>query len=176
MDFRDIKTLPRSNYKVDIAWSWGSDCGVGGLKGQIDEYIKQGLNMDPDFQRGYVWTMRQKIDFVEWGLIGGSSGMAIYFNHPGWMNSWDGDFVLVDGKQRIDAVLGFLNNKVKAFGRLFKDFSGKMDPLTARFAFHICDLRTKREVLEWYIMMNTGGTQHQPEEIEKVKMLIKNEM
>ena len=41
-------------------------------------------------------------------LRGGASGMNIYTNCPGWMSGSHGDFVLVDGKQRVDAVCKFL--------------------------------------------------------------------
>lgn len=32
---------------------------------------------------------------------------------------------------------------------------------------------TKEEVLQWYVDMNTGGTPHTNEEIERVKKMIK---
>ena len=34
------------------------------------------------------------------------------------------------------------------------------------------NLKTKKEVLQWYIDMNTGGTLHTAEEIKRVKKLI----
>lgn len=37
---------------------------------------------------------------------------------------------------------------------------------------NVNDLKTEREVLQWYIDMNAGGTPHTAEEIERVKKLI----
>ncbi len=34
------------------------------------------------------------------------------------------------------------------------------------------DLRTEKEVLQWYVDMNSGGTPHTSEEIERVKRMI----
>lgn len=38
--------------------------------------------------------------------------------------------------------------------------------------FHINDLKSKKEVLQWYLDMNAGGTPHTSEEIERVKKMI----
>ena len=37
---------------------------------------------------------------------------------------------------------------------------------------NVNDLKSEREVLQWYIDMNVGGTPHTTEEIERVKKLI----
>lgn len=37
---------------------------------------------------------------------------------------------------------------------------------------NVNDLKSEREVLQWYIDMNAGGTPHTTEEIERVKKLI----
>lgn len=34
------------------------------------------------------------------------------------------------------------------------------------------DLKTEKEVLQWYIDMNAGGTQHTSDEIQRVKDMI----
>ena len=43
---------------------------------------------------------------------------------------------------------------------------------TNTLMIHVNNLKTKREVLQWYIDMNAGGTPHTTEEIERVKKLI----
>jgi hypothetical protein len=40
---------------------------------------------------------------------------------------------------------------------------------------NINDLKTKKEVLQWYLDFNTGGTVHTEEEIVKVKKLLEQE-
>jgi hypothetical protein len=36
---------------------------------------------------------------------------------------------------------------------------------------HVNDLKSKKEVLTWYIEMNAGGTPHSKEEIDRVTAL-----
>ena len=38
---------------------------------------------------------------------------------------------------------------------------------------NVNDLKTEKEVLQWYVDMNAGGTPHTNEEIERVKRMIK---
>ena len=158
-------------YAVDVGW--------GFLKKWMDmEFIHGNLDMDPDFQRGHVWTPEKRTAFVEFMLRGGDSASGIYFNCPGYMSASEDDdeFVLVDGKQRLTSALDFLNDKVQIFGgHVYSDFTDSLNLLRPRFRMHINNLPTRAEVLQWYLDLNTGGVVHTNDEIEKVKRLLAEE-
>lgn len=174
MRFRDIPQFTRSaSYMVNV--------GLDYLPQHYSRYVLEyGLDVCPDFQRGYVWTETQKIRFVEYMLRGGVSGLDIYINSPTWRlgnfgpeypDSW---IVLVDGKQRLDATLGFLNNEFPIFdGTYFRDFTDKPSITQCNFRWHVNDLKTREECLQWYLEMNSGGTVHKDEELDKVRDLIR---
>jgi hypothetical protein len=163
-NFNEISQHPQIYYHVTVDWN--------DLEHIINRYIEtHKLQLCPDFQRGHVWTSEQKEAYIEYILMNGSSGKNVYFNHPGWMSSFDGEFVLIDGLQRINAVLDFINNKVKAFGQYRNEYTNKYILSHACFDFHISKVQTRKEVLRWYLLMNTGGTPHSKEEIDKVKSL-----
>ena len=172
--FGDIPQFTKdANYRVCI--------DIRNIPRWIEENIKEGnLQLNPYFQRGHVWTEKQQIAWLEFFLKGGKSGNDIYFNDPFWMG-WNRksmesnvykDFVCVDGLQRLTAIQRFVNNEIKVFGSYYKEYEDprylRMIPLT----FHVNNLKTEREVLQWYIDMNAGGTPHTTEEIERVKKLI----
>jgi len=162
--FRDIPQLTQAKYHVDLFW------------GYLEKWIRSHeIDMNPDFQRNYVWTQKQKEQYIEWILRGGNSGREIYFNHPGWFKGFKGTMIIVDGKQRIEAVLGFLHNKIKAYGHYNNEYTDKPDSLFCSFSANVADLESKDQVLKWYLDMNTGGTVHTDEEIKKVKKLIAKE-
>ena len=187
--FADIPQYTRpAHYHINVPWSH--------LENTLDRWmLKESgidpeqppeqltvpiLNLDPDFQRAHVWTKKQQIAYVEFKLRGGSGAEVILFNCPRWM-SWKvvdkdcyNEFVLVDGKQRIQAVLQFLRNKIKAFGHYYKEYEDKLG-LEPMFIFTVNDLETKAEVLQWYLELNTGGVVHTKEEITKVKALLRAE-
>jgi len=162
--FQDIPLITVAKYHVDIFWDY------------IEDWIeREKVDMNPDFQREYVWSQKQKEQYVEWILRNGNSGRDVYFNHPGWFRNWEGDMVIVDGKQRIEAVLGFLRNEVKAYGYYKNEYTDKYRIMHCNFSVHVADLKTRKEVLQWYLDMNTGGTVHTEQEIKKVKALLRKE-
>lgn len=50
---------------------------VNYVENEIKEY---GLEMNPDFQRGHIWTEEQQSKYIEFILKGGKSGRDFYFN------------------------------------------------------------------------------------------------
>ncbi len=169
MNFREIPQFTKSgSYQVNM--------GMEFLIKQIDTWVEEeGLQLNPDFQRGHVWNEGQQVSFIEYVLRGGKSGKILYFNNPSWNHmKYEGynDFVCVDGLQRITAIRRFLNNEIRAFGQFYYEFGGMTDIVRHDMLVNVNDLQTKREVLQWYIEMNSGGTPHTEEEIERVKKLM----
>lgn len=173
MRFSDISQFTRSG-------TWQCDFDLQGLvKWIVNEQKNENLQLNPDFQRGHVWTEEQQIAFLEYFLKGGKSGTIIYFNKPDWHNSVEtnayNDFVCVDGLQRITAATRFVNNEIPVFGTFFKDFEDR-PRMTHTIKINVNDLKSKKEVLQWYIDMNAGGTPHTSEEIQRIKNMIKGEI
>lgn len=172
--FKDIKQLTRDG-------SWEADFHIDFFIDFIDKKCKtQGLDIDPEFQRDHVWTEQQQINFVEFFLQGGKTGRVIYLNYPSFMKnekkSGYNDFVLVDGKQRLQAIRRFYNNEIMAFGRTCKElFPNDRFMLAQSMKININTLQTYAEVLKWYLDMNSGGTIHTPEELNKVRNLLAKE-
>jgi hypothetical protein len=169
--FRDIpKYTQAGNYEVSVPWQYLKDW----LKRNQEDF-NQSFSMDPDFQRGHVWSESQQIRYVEFILRGGNSSKVIYWNHPGWMRDWKGEMVLVDGKQRLSAVLRFLDNEIPAFGALYSEYTDHIRICEGEFRMNVNDLRTRAAVLQWYLDLNAGGVVHTSEEIEKVRRLLDEE-
>ena len=145
----------------------------------IEEEIKdEGLLLNPEFQRGHVWTEGQQIAWLEYHFRGGKSGNTIYLNNPFWKgvrklekNVYK-DYVCVDGLQRITAAQKFIHNEIKVFGSYYKEFEDNIRVLPQMINLNVNNLKTEKEVLQWYIDMNVGGTPHDNNEIEKVMGMI----
>ena len=173
--FQDIPPFVRDgSYQVDVPFDsvletiarWQSEKGDG----------MSPLDIDPDFQRVHVWKPKQQTAWLEYWFRGGRSGTVIYFNHPGWMRSYKGDFVLVDGKQRLEAIRAFHADEIKVFGSFHKEYTDKCSFTQATLKFNVNTLKTRREVLSWYIQFNAGGTPHTRKEIDRVIELYKAEV
>lgn len=170
MKFRDIVQFTRiGSYQIDVHLNY--------FKESIDRYVsEEGLQLNPDFQRGHVWSESQQIKYVEYLLRGGKSGNIVYLNHPGWhITSCEGDFVCVDGLQRLTAIYRFVTNEIPVFDTFYKDFEDSPRMISATIKININDLKTRREVLEWYLEMNSGGTVHTDDELNRVRGLLERE-
>jgi len=168
MKLRDIPRFPHIHYSIDVS--------LDGLVSQLKSFRNSCdvLDMDPDFQRGYVWTVPQQISYVEYMLRNPQSGKDIYFNHPEFMKSFKGTMTLLDGKQRIEAILMFLNGKIPAYGGLIHEYepvrpgSDARIPWDLGFKFNVMRIPTRVEMIDWYLAYNSGGTYHTAKEIERV--------
>ena len=163
--------IPTGSYQINSSLQY--------LKGDISEYIEEyGLNLDPDFQRAHVWSTDQRIRFVEFVLQGGKTN-PIYFNHAGWMSGFDGEFVVVDGKQRLTSLLMFLDNEFPVLKELDSNkigfYAKDFDFIPHDIVIIINDLQTRKQVLEWYLQINKGNVAHTETEIQKVEELLKAE-
>lgn len=63
-------------------------------------------------------------------------------------------------------------NDLKVFGLYYDEFEGDPREVTTRISIRINDLQYEKDVLQWYIEMNEGGTPHTKEEIQKVKDMV----
>lgn len=173
MKFTNVPKFTRySEYRVNVGWSHVEAC--------LSSYAMDfRVNLDPDFQRAHVWDQEKQIKYVEYVCKGGRSGKDIYFNCPAFRSGklGDGDeMVIVDGKQRMEAVRKFLRNELPIFdGHYLRDFKDRLRIGVHEFIFHVNDLKTQKEILQWYVDINDGGVAHTKEEIEKVRDMIKLE-
>ncbi|EJD6508468.1 DUF262 domain-containing protein [Providencia sp. TYF-12] len=142
--------------------------------GVIVEKFQNGLEEDeaelfiPDYQREYVWDIKQKSRFIESLLL----KLPIPYIFVADVSEGDnaGRIEIVDGSQRIRTLYSFLNNKFTltglkklpaANGFKYSDFN---QPRRLRFARKTirmielterCDEETRREIFD---RLNSGGT------------------
>lgn len=177
----DLRKIPqytkRSTYHVDVSWDYLEDHIEHATS--IDNHP---LNLEPDFQRGHVWTEKQRIAYVEFCLRGGASGRELLFNCPGWNSDYRGPYEIVDGLQRLTSVRMFLRNELPIFGgRYLRDCDGfrrkdgSVRVLRQGFKWHVNDLSTRSEVLRWYLEINSGSTPHTSQELTRVHSLLMKE-
>ena len=165
--YKSIPQFPRAGYQINVSWFY------------LEEYTNRTdppLILEPDYQRGHVWTPEQQTAFVEYGLMGGESSMVITLNCPGWMNDFRGPYELVDGLQRVTAVQRFMRNEIPAFGSLRKEYTDKLGSFSGpSFLWKVLSLPTRKEVLNLYLLLNSGGVVHSKEEIDRVRKLLEKE-
>lgn len=164
-------------YTRDGAWECDYDLrgALQFLASQAEDQIN--LNLDPDFQRGHVWTVDQQGAWLVHFLRGGKNGRRIFFNHPGWQGSYKGVMELIDGKQRLEAVRVFLADELKLWGHTYSELCPTTEArryLLSRntLRLNVNTLPNRAAVLQWYLEMNGGGTPHTTDELTRVRDLL----
>jgi hypothetical protein len=170
MNYKDIPVISRPVFRATYSWDFILEQWVN-VRGDMK------VELQPDFQRGYVWTQEQQISYIENMLKGHSAGREVFFNHPTWgtfENATEYPIQCVDGQQRIGAVVEFMENRLPIFGgHYFKDIGGRLPVGDRAFIYvNVNNLKNKKDVLQWYIDLNAGGTVHTSEEIERVRRLM----
>ncbi len=122
------------------------------------------LVIDPDFQRNDVWSVKQSAELVESILMGIPIPTIYLFEMK------DGTKQVVDGRQRISAILNFLNNKFslkdlkilpQCNGKKFSELDSKMQGIFEDYqlSFYIIQPPTPERVkYDIFDRVNRGGT------------------
>lgn len=171
-----VRPLATAGYAVDYEWR-SLEWGLGSYERDY------GLNLLPDFQRGHVWTARQQAHFIENVMRGviPTASLLIQFNCPHWDDSdYAGELPremqIIDGLQRLTAVREFMAGRVHPFGLPIEAFAGTpFDPrlrTSYRFRVAIHTFTRRADLLQHYLDINTGGTPHSDDEIERVQGLL----
>jgi hypothetical protein len=81
------------------------------------------------------------------------------------------NLVLVDGKQRLSAILDFIDNKVPVFGGYYCNEIEGLKLWKFNITIAINSL-SEADAVRWYISMNTGGSIHTARDIEVAKQYL----
>ncbi len=125
------------------------------------------LELNPPYQRGEVWGLIRKRNLIRSILLGLPIPSIIINNRfdAGW---GDGELAVIDGKQRITAILGFLDGKLGVPGEWFGVdselvFYPDLPPVNQRrfrnCGIAVCEgqLRSIEEEQEVFELVNFGG-------------------
>lgn len=151
------------------------------LLDHFDQDVKDGYaDLNPTFQRGHKWTIEQQEMFMGHLLTG---GMVQPFIFSILGNPDTGLQILVDGKQRLQAIRLWVCGKIHAEtvdGLRFKihdieDAKTLLRHVSIRVGYVHLDQDAEKawkKTLQLYIKLNSGGTPHTKEEIDHVKRML----
>lgn len=159
------KLTPDCTYRVDY--------GLSSIPRFIEQY---GVDLNPDYQRHYVWSELQKQKFVGSVIQNHNSIPIFWFNTISLKRS-----EVVDGKQRISAILGWLNDEYPAICPCGETFWWRdCDKIGERNFSMYTTLKmyfvklSRVDVLKFYLSLNSGGTIHSEDDLNKVREMLSN--
>lgn len=130
-----------------------------------------GINFDPEYQREYVWELDEKVNLID-SIFNNIDIGKFVFIHKGWNDEFY--YEILDGKQRIRAILDYYENKFAYKGKFFNELSNKDKNHFTDYPITMAEVRdiSKKQVLKYFVKLNKHGKVMDKKQIEKVEKMI----
>lgn len=168
-NWTQVKPLPGISSLTkdsDIRLSFsGSD-----IDGLLTMCYLSGVDMSPEYQRGNVWGVEDKVALID-SIFNNIDIGKFVFRHNNSMSELA--YEVIDGKQRLTALTEYYENRFPYKGYYYNDLSAK-DRLTFRGAGCLVarlENLTDKDVYRLFIRLNTTGKAMDEKHIEFVKSL-----
>lgn len=91
------------------------------VRGMLNEYTNNVYEFNPEYQRDLVWSTKQKQAFIKALMIGDVDLCPTFIDKP--YSKEKREYEILDGKQRIMAVIDYIRGKFPVEGFYYKDLS-----------------------------------------------------
>ena len=139
--------------------------GIGNI---LSKAYYFGLDLDPEYQRGFVWSNEDKVRLIDSIFRNIDIGKFALVR-----KDWNEKYLyeVLDGKQRIRAILDFYENKFPYKGKYFNDLCARDQNHFEDYMISMAEIdeTDQKTILKYFLMLNTGGVQMDKEHLEKVQ-------
>lgn len=152
-----------------------------------ERYAENKIEMNPQYQRDLVWTLNQKQEYIT-SLLKSRAEVKPVFTLE-YENGGNGIYEVVDGKQRLNAIFEFIEDKfsipLKEVQKKGTEKELKFSELSAKDVSKILNFNVEQTVficfegkiplsfkIELFLEINEKGTRISTEHIKKVKRMI----
>ena len=147
------------------------------LENFLDMYAEGEYDFDPEYQRGLVWTKEQKQAFIKALMIGKAEIQPIFIRNP---KKREGGLEVLDGKQRLTAILEYVRGEFEVEGFYYKDLNSSdirifnytsMVYTEIKYYDNKVGLTTMptEQKIELFLQVNGYGQHVSDEHLEKIK-------
>jgi len=158
--FRKEEPVFFQTYQQDISSIW-------------NRYYHFGIDMNPDYQRGNVWALEDKVALIDSIFNNIEIGKFSFIELPFKENSPSSE--VLDGKQRITALVEFKEGRFKYKGYTYRDLSFTDQNHIRHYSVSVSTVEhmTQAQKYEYFLKFNTYGKEQDKEHIKFVKSLLK---
>lgn len=168
MDIRKKESLKESFIKNnDIKIYYSNRC----LNEILNYAYHLGLDLEADYQREKIWTLSDKVDLID-SIFNNYDIGKFTFIEKGDSKPLE----VLDGKQRILAILDFYEDKFEYNGYKFSDLCSKDQKYFKKYniSWGETENLSKEQILKYFIKLNTTGRVMSKKHIDKVKKMLED--
>lgn len=147
------------------------------LHSLIHSYYSFGIDMNPDYQRGYVWGQEDKellIDSIFKNIDIGKF-VLIHLSNSEWSERGY-SYEILDGKQRLNTIIEFYENRLQYNGKYFNELSRKDMRIFINHTVAVAnvDESDKKMILKYFLMLNRTGKPMSNEHLKKIEQMLES--
>ena len=135
-----------------------------------------GVDMEPEYQRDYVWTKEDKEDLIDSIFNNIDIGKVIlnHLDNSDWRERGV-SYEIVDGKQRLSTLLEYYENRFPYKGMYFNDLSPRDKYTFLEHPIAIAEVRnlSKEDVLTLFLRVNKTGRVMSKDHLVRVEEQLK---
>lgn len=139
--------------------------------------LSRGVIDNPDYQRGYVWTLEDKQRLIESVMAERNIGSLLFVQYG--YEKFGGKLEVLDGKQRLNALVEFYTGRYTYRGKFYHQLSRidrtRFEHLRVAYAYLDGERMSRAELLEMFLEMNVAGVPQTDEHLDKVRALLATE-
>ena len=139
----------------------------------IHKYYAFGVDMEPEYQRDYVWEDKDK-EFLIDSIFNNIDIGKFVFVRREYTDVDSKMYEILDGKQRLSTIIEFFENKLQYKGKYYNDLS-KEDKWTFR-EHHVAvadvDRCDKASILKYFLMLNRSGKSMDQKHLDNVQNML----
>lgn len=141
------------------------------IEGLIGLFYTFGVDMDPEYQRGHVWELEDKVALID-SIFNNVDIGKFVFIHLGYGTP---GYEILDGKQRMTALIEFFEDRFRYRGKLFSELHPRDRSHIRHYRVGVGETRelsTIEERLQYFLHLNTYGKPQDPMHIAKVESML----
>jgi hypothetical protein len=135
-----------------------------------------GIDLEPDYQRGLVWTMEDKVKLIDSIFKGVDIGKFVFIRRD--YSSDKHLYEILDGKQRLTTIMEFREDRFRYNGFLYSELHPFDQSHIDGYSISVADVSnpTKEQIYRYFLRLNTGGKPMDEAHLDKVKKLLHDEV
>lgn len=145
------------------------------IEGVLTRYYHFGVDMNPYYQRGYVWEQEDKELLIDSIFSNIRIGELVFAKRDYEARQSSGNlFEILDGKQRLDAIRGYYENRYPYQGYYFNDLSSHDRHVFLDRTIPVADLIRPDEetILRCFLMLNRTGKRMDAAHLSAVEVML----
>ncbi len=146
------------------------------LSGLINMIYSFGVDFEPPYQRGFVWTNEDKVRLIDSIFHGVDIGKFVFIQTGSYSYGSYG-YEILDGKQRLKTLQEFYENRFAYNGYYFNDLSQKDKNFFENYSISYAEAKnmTNADKYNLFILLNTSGHVMEQKHLDFVKQLYAKE-